>query len=179
MGKTPDPFRIDINDDAGDWMSALNDLEKEQEKSASSEPPPPEAPAPEKPTPAPDRPLTKYEELCRAPSMNVAKEDLSVISQFSAVIASVNDAGRSIDGLRKSFPHAVEERHFSTWSENLKMTATTMMREFHALRNGRQQKKYDKRCVCEKCHSVFMVALPGNICDECRAQEVPRGGGEY
>lgn len=50
-----------------------------------------------------------------------------------------------------------------------------MLKEFHALRHGQQQKKYDKRNICCGCHSVFMVPLPADgMCDECRAYKTSK-----
>jgi hypothetical protein len=123
-------------------------------------------------TPIPDsRPMTRYEELCRKPSMSLEAGDVSVMTDLSEIIARVNEAARYVERLQKEHPNFMPERFLNLWINNLRDTSQVMMREFHALRNGRQQKKYDKRCICAKCNGVFLTVLPGGVCDECRASK--------
>jgi hypothetical protein len=194
-----DPFRIEITSggDAGDWASAMENLQQEASvpsapvgpvkpiaTGASSTPvqagsPPSGLPnaAEVDATPTTDRPLSKYEELIRTPSMKMERADLGVMTEFSQIIALVSNAARAADAVEKKHPGQVPERLIRLWRDNLRETSTVMLRELHAMRNGRQQKKYDKRCVCVECHSVFMVPLPGDgVCDACRAAKAPRTG---
>lgn len=125
--------------------------------------------------PTPDRPMTRYEQLCKLPSMQMERADMDVMVEFSEVIALVNKAGRSATKLRDNHPYALPEHITNMIRNNLKETATVMLRELHIMRNGRAKKTYEKKFVCKSCHSVFMVPLPGDgICDECRAGMTPR-----
>jgi hypothetical protein len=129
----------------------------------------------ETPAPVEDRPLTKYEELCRTRSLTIGKADVGVIAEFSQVIAAMNEVQRQLDKVLKTHPEHIPERLANLVRENMRESAQTMLKELHAMRNGRVQKKYDKRCICTVCHSVFLVPLPAdNICDACRASSVPR-----
>lgn len=187
-------IKIEKDSSASNWADAIRELEESgsdlQEKKKAPYPQP-RLPKPADPEAAtrditnPElnktpRSLSRYEELCHTPTLKMESGDLNVIVAFSEVIAKVNAAGKSLNTLRKKQPELFPAHMYHTWVENLKETSTVMMKEFHHLRNGRQQKKYDKRYVCEKCHSVFMVPLPSdNTCDACRASAVPRGGGAY
>lgn len=129
-------------------------------------------------TPEPtDRPLSKYELLCRTPSMKMEKGDLKVWTEFSVVIGKVSAAAAALERLRTRVPSMKDNRSCRTCADNLKETSIVMMKEFHSLRNGRAAKKYDATHVCAECHMVFMVPLPEDgICDACRGAKAPRLG---
>ncbi len=119
-----------------------------------------------------DRPMTRYEQLCKLPSMPMEQDDKKVMVEFSGVIAKVNEAGKAFSQLRHQFPELIPPHLQSALRENLRETSTVMLRELHNMRNGRQQKKYDNRYICKRCHSVFMIPLPSDrLCDECRASD--------
>lgn len=121
------------------------------------------------------RSLSRYEELCRQRSVTLGQEDLSVFTDFGEMIGAITAAQRAVEHFRKKHHGAVPERFCNLWETNLKEANGVLMKEFHALRHGRQEKKYDPRCVCRGCHAVFMVPLPaGGLCDECRAAQAPR-----
>lgn len=192
MSDNNSPFGAEIkltsSTGATNWADAFKELAAEDETAASTStasttPPAIDSSIPETPPPgsAPkQRPLSRYEEMIRAPSLTMNKEDINAITEFSEMIAKVNAAQRSLEKLRTAHPELFNERMYSGWTANLKETGMIMLKEFHALRNGRQQKKYDKRFVCSKCHSVFMVPLPPEgLCDECKGSKTPRLGGAY
>lgn len=121
------------------------------------------------------RQRSRYEQLAKQSSMQLEQGDMQVLMQFSSVIAKVNEAGQALNKLRERHGEELPPHIINGLRENLKETSTVMLKELHALRNGRQQKKYDKRCICRLCHSVFMVPLPPDgICDECRAATTNR-----
>lgn len=123
--------------------------------------------------------LSRYERLCKTPTLKLKKADVEVMTEFSNIIARVNDTGRVLTELHRQHPDVLPDRIYKTVRENLKETAMVMLREFHEMRHGRAQKKYDKKYVCERCHGVFMVPLPAdNICDCCRSEKTP-GSGRY
>ncbi|MBI1292566.1 hypothetical protein GC173_15215 [bacterium] len=199
-----EPFRIKIDGTDtpadGDLERAYAELEKEASGSMqASTPLPTDMRASSQPTPLPqqtttaltplpldprksanrdtptDRPLTKYEEMCRAKSLNIGAADVKVIAEFSQIIAAVNEATRMLDRLEKTYPDQLPDRLLTLIRENLRDSTQTMLKELHAMRNGRVQKKYDKKYVCCECHTVFLVPLPAdNVCDACRASSVPR-----
>ncbi len=139
------------------------------------------APAERKPLPTrrPSPNMSRYEELCKKPSMTIKREDLKVIDELSEILGSVNTALRMLQGFEKTYEHNIPKQKFRLWEENLKDTAMIMYREFHALRNGKQQKTYDKRCICTCCHGVFMVPLPDGLCDECRSRKTTKSAAPY
>lgn len=125
--------------------------------------------------------LARYEELCKKTSVRMQREDLDLFSQFSTVIGAVSEAENKLRQVFEKYPERVSERQQKTCTNNMKETVMVMLNEFHQLRNGRSQKKYDKRNVCVKCHNVFMEPLPKDgICDECRAAgNRSQSGGAY
>lgn len=192
-------IKLDSDVSASSWADAIREMEetardaaeKKRAKQAAAAAaaaavPPPAAPIPARSigettdSKLSDTTRSRYDEIRKTPTLKMESGDLSVMVEFSEIIARVNTAGKAISTLRKAHPNLFPERLYKTWTDNLKETSTVMMREFHNMRNGRQQKKYDKRCICSVCHSVFMVPLGADqTCDACRAAKVPRGGGGY
>ncbi len=126
------------------------------------------------------RRLARYEELCKRSSVKIKPEDLAVLSEYSKVIGAVSTAELRLRQLVETYPDRLPEHLKKTCANNLKETVMVMLNEFHQLRNGASQKKYDKRQVCRKCHNVFLVALPKDgICDECRAEGERRAKNRY
>ncbi|MEO8376044.1 MAG: hypothetical protein ABI579_00100 [Candidatus Sumerlaeota bacterium] len=184
---------------ASSWADAIRDLEEsgldlEQKytpprpeqtpKKTGNEPTQPSIATRDETSPdlslTPNSSTSRYDEIRKSSSMKMGAADLTVIVAFSDLIAKVNFAGKAINELRRQHPDFFPDRLFKTWTDNLKETSTVMMKELHAMRNGRQQKKYDKRCICSECSGVFMVPLgPDQTCDACKAAKVPKGGGAY
>ncbi len=184
----PTEIKLDLGESVN-WADALEELEGSDEGAAASKPRE-EAPAPPAPKPAADntpipiasekpvreeRPLTKYEELCKKRSVTMGREDLDVFTELSDMLCSVNESLAEFQKVIGEHPELIQKHIAKTCEDNLKDTAAVMFKEFHALRNGRMNKTYDPKCVCKQCHTVYMVPLPGDgLCDECRAAEVPR-----
>ncbi|MCC5875725.1 MAG: hypothetical protein JJU11_05860 [Candidatus Sumerlaeia bacterium] len=181
--KGPEPFRHEIpaneesdlsaflgelGEDAGEPAAATPPQKNTKESAVPTEPPP--APTDAEQPAKPEAPMSRYDQIRNTRGVSMEKEDLELFSEFSKVIGKIHAAQQTIEGLRDAHPELVPERHFNTWISNLKETHMVMMKEFYALRNGLKEKKYDKRCICIKCNTVFMVPLPADgICDECRA----------
>lgn len=185
-------FRIDLTSDEdvskADWDTLMQELETvgkelappgDEAEEAEAPPSPavtqPEPQEVETPATTPETARSRYEELCRTPSMKMEAGDLEAMTRLSEVIGKINEALRNVEKLEEAdtageFP----ERFTKLWTQNLKDTVTVLMKEFHALRHGRYQKKYDKKFICKECHGVFMAPLPGGICDECRANHRPQ-----
>ncbi|MCB2153925.1 hypothetical protein KQI84_03510 [bacterium] len=123
--------------------------------------------------------MKRYEELCKTPSMKIESEDLKIINELSEILSSVNTAVNQLKRFEEKHPYLIAPNVFRVWEDNLKETATIMFREFHNLRNGKKKKVYDKRYVCNECHSVFMMPLPEGICDECRSRKAAEGAAPY
>ncbi|MBI5155518.1 hypothetical protein HZA57_09805, partial [Candidatus Poribacteria bacterium] len=92
---------------------------------------------------------------------------------------SVNTAANLLKKFEQSHPYLIAPNVFRSWEDNLKETATLMFREFHNLRNGKARKTYDKRYVCQECHTVFMMPIPGGVCDECKGKKTKNGAAPY
>lgn len=137
---------------------------------------PPEAAAPQD---APARKPNRIEELMKKPSMTVPSEDLAVMTEMSNILSHVNAAYNAVQKFGTDHPYLVAPNILRMWEDNLKETSTVMMREFHNMRHGRQKKTYDKRCICNECHSVFMFPLPDGVCDECRHRPKDIQSGAY
>ncbi|MCC6547391.1 hypothetical protein IT570_09510 [Candidatus Sumerlaeota bacterium] len=179
---------------ASSWADAIRELEESgcdlegkhtpPPRKTGNEPTQPRIDATSETSPelsrTPGSAMSRYDELRRAPTLKMQSADLGVIVAFSDLIAKVNVAGKAINDLKRAHPDFFPDRLFKTWTDNLKETSTVMMKELHEMRNGRQQKKYDKRCICKACHGVFMVSLGADqLCDACKAARVPKGGGAY
>ena len=194
--ESSDGFRINLSEEdlmgTGEdaWADALSEFEDWEKKAAAAkakeaEPIPPAqeekpkaaAPAPSK---APQQPIktsgkmTRYEELCKTPSIKMSSDDLNVMTEFSNIIAKVNRAVSLLEKLKTEHSYAAEERFLTTWHGNAREVQLVMMKEFQQMQHGRVEKKYDQRCICKKCHSVFMEPIPGGVCDECKAASMPR-----
>lgn len=132
-------------------------------------------------TPAPIREarMSRYEELCKKPSMTVKSGDLQVMTQLSDILCAIHRAVGKLQNFEKRHGDAIPLRKYRLWEDNLRETATIMLHEFHALRHGKENKTYSKRQVCRICNNVFMVALPDGICDECRSKQHTPKSGEY
>ncbi|NJL07530.1 MAG: hypothetical protein HC900_04160 [Methylacidiphilales bacterium] len=120
--------------------------------------------------------LTRYEELCKKPSMVVKSGDLAVMDELSDVLCAVSHAASALAEYRERFPDCMPPEKFKLWEDNLRDVSTVMLREFHNMRHGREKKCYDKKNVCSVCHAVFMVPVPGGVCDECRSKGVTTPG---
>ena len=123
--------------------------------------------------------MKRYEELCKTPSMKIETEDLKVINELSDILSAVNSAISQLKRFEEKHPYLIAPNVFRVWEDNLKETSSIMFREFHNLRNGKKKKVYDKRYVCNECHSVFMMPLPEGICDECRSRKASEGSAPY
>lgn len=142
--------------------------EEPQKQDAPAPAPAPEPASPRHPS------MKRYEELTKKKSIALGDGDIDVISEFCAIIGKVNELRRHVQNLENNHPDYVPERFIKLWQSNLRETSEVMMKEFHELRNGRKEKKYNAKHICKKCHSVFLMPLPGGVCDECRAAAVTK-----
>lgn len=187
----PSPYHLKLDvgsggDAALDWEAALKELEAAPLPSARPKAPTPPGIAeatPQAATPSPARPteLSLYDQIRKkaaAPKPTITADDLRTLDELAEILASVNGALTLLDGFEKHHPDAVTERTRAGWRHNLKETSSIMLREFHMLRHGKQNKTYDPRCVCTACHTVALFPLPDGLCDECRGKQ-NRPGGAY
>ncbi len=175
---------IDDNDGPLDWAAALRDLEKGAPSADVPDRTPISTVKSTSPSPSESRPASsgivrpsaqsraKYEELAKKRAVTISEEDLKTLDELADILSSVNIASSLLDGFVQHHPDAVQPRILEGWKHNLKETAQIMMREFHQLRNGKENKTYDPRTVCTVCHTVYLAPLPDGICDECRANAV-------
>jgi rRNA maturation endonuclease Nob1 len=180
---------IEETDGPIDWASALKELEKSAPAPRdadrapistvkSSTQVPVEAGESEQNRPAPDS-RSKYRELASKRAVKISTEDLKTLDELADILASVNIANSLLDGFIRQHPEAVSPRLIENWRHNLKETSQIMMREFHQLRNGKENKVYDPRNVCTVCHTVYLSPLPDGVCDQCRANTGSRAEGAY
>lgn len=173
------------------WEDAISELsnlsETPQPVSAKKVEPKPAAPAAEveekdspvtTPTPIRGASQNKLKELMNKPAMKVSTEDVVVMEELSSILSQINSAANGLKKFERDHPYLIAPNILRMWEDNLKETSTVMLREFHNLRNGRQAKTYDPRCVCTSCRTVHMVPIPGGVCDECLSQK-NRPGGAY
>jgi hypothetical protein len=188
----PYHHEISLDEDDGpiDWAAALRELEKSAPKANPEDYTPiptvkSTAPAPES-RPASSgitRPTSdgrsRYEELTKKRAVSISEEDLKTLDELADILSSVNIASSLLDGFVSHHPEAVQPRLIEGWRHNLKETAQIMLREFHQLRNGKENKTYDPRNVCTVCHTVYLSPLPDGVCDECRANRGEKKDGAY
>ena len=181
-----------LEEDGGGGAAPIRPAQKPAQKKPAPPTPPPPAPASATEAPAaagpaettapqdaPARKQNRIEELMKKPSMTVPSEDLAVMTEMSNILSHVNAAYNAVQKFGADHPYLVAPNILRMWEDNLKETSTVMMREFHNMRHGRQKKAYDKRCICNECHSVFMFPLPDGVCDECRHRPKDIQSGAY
>jgi len=96
-------------------------------------------------------------------------EELFVLNEFSEIIKCHNSALDRIKRFREGYPYLIAPNVFETIQHNLKDNITILFREMSGLKD-QKNKQYKKTHVCKVCHRVYMMALPGGICDECRGK---------
>ena len=189
----PKPYHheisLDETDGPIDWATALKELEKSAPAPRdadralistvkSSTQVPVDLVESEQTRSAPDS-RSKYRELASKRAVKISNEDLKTLDELADILASVNIANTLLDGFIRQHPEAVPPRLIENWRHNLKETSQIMMREFHQLRNGKENKVYDPRYVCTVCHTVYLAPLPDGVCDQCRANTGSRAEGAY
>ncbi len=184
----PYHHEISIEETEGpiDWAAALKELEKstpaprdvDRAPIATVRSPAKVPPDTGESDPAPES-RARYRELASKRAVKISTEDLKTLDELADILASVNIANSLLDGFIRQHPEAVSPRIIESWRHNLKETSQIMMREFHQLRNGKENKVYDPRNVCKVCHTVYLAPLPDGVCDECRANTGSRAEGAY
>lgn len=102
-------------------------------------------------------------------------EQLLVANELGEVIRLHNQAIERLSAFREQHPSLIAPNLARMAEENLKENVSVLYRE---LNNLHKPKAEQRRHVCRDCHNVFVVALPGGICDECRSK-VNAPGGAY
>jgi len=96
-------------------------------------------------------------------------EELFILNEFSEIIKTHNSALDRIKRFQEAYPYLIAPNIFDMLQHNLKENTTMLFREMSGLKN-QKEKKYDKKCVCKICKKVYMLSLPGGVCDECRGR---------
>ena len=110
-------------------------------------------------------------------------EELFVLNEFSEIVKYHNIALERIKRFQEAYPYLIAPNVFDTIQHNLKDNITILLREMSGMKD-QKKKQYNKKHVCRVCHQVYMMNLPGGICDECRgkygerAEEVANSNGD-
>ncbi len=94
-------------------------------------------------------------------------EQLLVANELGEVIRLHNQAIEQLKNFRESHPALIAPNLARMAEENLKENVSVLYRE---LNNLHKPKTEQRRHVCRECYNVFVVPLPGGICDECRSK---------
>lgn len=94
-------------------------------------------------------------------------EQLLVANELGEVIRLHNQAIERLKAFREQHPHLIAPNLARMAEENLKENVSVLYRELNNLHKPRSEQR---RHVCRECHNVFVVPLPGGLCDECRAR---------
>ncbi|GAB4325824.1 MAG: hypothetical protein Kow0059_22020 [Candidatus Sumerlaeia bacterium] len=101
-------------------------------------------------------------------------ETLLIINELSEIIKSHTTALNQLSSLADSGTCPLPADQIERLRSHLRDNQNMLLREFNGLQQGgRTNKTYDKRYVCEQCHCVFLMPLPGGLCDECRGKQAP------
>lgn len=101
-------------------------------------------------------------------------ETLLIINELSEVIKYHTTALEQLGEMVSKGISPFTSGQLEAMRNHLRDNQNILLREFNGLQQGgRANKTYDKRYVCSKCSSVFMMPLPDGLCDECRVKAVP------
>jgi len=94
-------------------------------------------------------------------------EKLQAVAELGEVIRLQNEALERLVAFRKERPYLMMPNLAKMVEENIKENVTVLYKELNNLHKpAAQQTRY----ICRECQMAFVVALPGGICDECRAR---------
>lgn len=99
--------------------------------------------------------------------MSFNMQQMALVRDLGEVIRLHNEAVAKLQGFVKSNPGLVAPNLARMVEENLKENVSVLYRELNNLNKPPEARK---RFVCRDCSNVFVVALPGGICDECRSK---------
>ncbi|MGB9691082.1 MAG: hypothetical protein ACPL7D_02830 [Candidatus Sumerlaeaceae bacterium] len=100
--------------------------------------------------------------------MGLDYEQLLIFNELSEIIRWQNQCIERMQSFREKYPYLIPPNVARMVEENLKENVQILYRELNHLHKPKKEKR---RHVCQRCHGVFFVALPGGLCDECRAKE--------
>jgi hypothetical protein len=101
-------------------------------------------------------------------------ETLLVINELSEIIKNHTTALSRVDLLAEEYEGIITPNEIDALRNHLRDNQNILLREFNGLQQGGRTKKvYDKRYVCTKCHSVFLMPLTNGMCDQCRSKGEP------
>lgn len=96
-------------------------------------------------------------------------EELFTLNEFSEIIKTHNSALERLKRFRDAYPYLIAPNIFDMLQHNLKENTQILFREMSGMKD-QKNKKYSKRHTCRVCNKIFMMSLPGGICDECRGK---------
>lgn len=99
--------------------------------------------------------------------VSLSYEQLLITNELSEIIRWHNQCLDRLHSYRESYPYLLAPNLAKMMEENLKENVQMLYRE---LNNLHKPKTEQRRHVCRQCHSVFAMALPGGICDQCRSK---------
>ena len=98
-------------------------------------------------------------------------EALLIINELSEIIKYHSNAVERLERFTETHPYIIAPNIFDLLKDHLRDNINILLREFNSLqKSGKAKKKYEKKNICEICHSVFLMPLPDGICDECRSK---------
>lgn len=103
-------------------------------------------------------------------------EKMQAIAELGEVIRLQNEALERLAAFRKARPYMMMPNLAKMVEENLKENVTVLYKELNNLHKPAEQQT---RYICKECKMAFVSALPGGICDECRARLAPGQPHDY
>lgn len=94
-------------------------------------------------------------------------EKVIIMSEISELIRGLNQSLDRLREYREKYPYLMAPNIAGAIEDNIKESVTLLLREMNNLNKPKQEQR---RYVCPECNGVFMVALPGGLCDECRSR---------
>jgi len=98
-------------------------------------------------------------------------ETMLRVNELAEIIKLHRHAADRLKRFRTSYPYLMAPNIFEMIEGNLRENVAVLTKEVAQLQIGTQSSAGDpSRYICKRCHAKFAIALPGGLCDECRAK---------
>lgn len=94
------------------------------------------------------------------------------INELADIIKDHRHAEGRLKRFRESYPYLIAPNVLEMLEENLRDNMMVLNKEMAQMQSGKSAPAGDpSRYICKRCNMKFTVALPGGLCDQCRAKE--------
>jgi len=98
-------------------------------------------------------------------------ETMLRVNEMAEIIKLHRHAADRLKRFRSAYPYLIAPNVCQMLEDNLRDNVTVLTKEMGQLQMGKQAPAGDpSRYICKRCNAKFAIALPGGLCDECRAK---------